>query len=88
MAKVIGSVDISQADKDVLDAFLADVNAARVEAGEAEFATIDDYATFVLASALQSYIGGKRRKTKEVVGDLYDGADQGTRDTIDTLLGR
>ena len=88
MAKIKGEVDVNAQDEKVLnEEFLPDINDERVEAGEEPFASMDDYATFILEQAFADYVSDKKSERAVEVGDKFNEADPAVQDQIKDLLG-
>lgn len=88
MAKIKGEIDVTpEAERTFNELVLPDINAEREAQDEAPFANADDYASFVLSKAFESYVEQGKDKKKEDVADKYDAADPSVQAQVDALLG-
>lgn len=88
MAKIRGEVDVTPEDELLLNSsFLPTINAERLSQHLPLFTTMDDYASFVLASSMSSYVDGEKRKKKQTIAERYATAPANIQSQVDALLG-
>jgi len=87
MAEIVLTFNTSAKQDAKLAKVLVRTNAQRVEAGEAEFETIEAYLRWVLIEAVKSYNNQQDDVDKEDVATAWDEASDAVKAQVEAILG-